>query len=148
MRMLVSTTMMTVGGTRFTKSSGSSCADAVAVHHMVMPTHTTAAARRRARAAVCPWLLVARISLHSQVAGSGVHLHVRERLARSLYRCLSRPLVQLLLAALRDLAALDLGTRRARHRHFDGLPGPARAERLGADRQRAVRVHQGIAVRR
>ncbi len=46
--MLVSTTMMTVGGTRLTNCSGSSCAEAVAVHHIVMPRQTSAPARRRA----------------------------------------------------------------------------------------------------
>ena len=45
--MPVSTTMMTVGGTRFTNSSGSSCADAVVDHRN---TRKAAAARAQGAA--------------------------------------------------------------------------------------------------
>jgi hypothetical protein len=47
----VSNTTMTVGGTRFRKRSGSSCAEAVADHHSVaaMVRQTMPAARRACR---------------------------------------------------------------------------------------------------
>src|SRR5262245_54127304 len=76
------------------------------------------------------------------------HPRVGNRLARGLYRRLARALIQLFLTALRDLSALDFRARRPRDRDLDDLPGPARADRLGVEREHAVRVVEGIAVRR
>ena len=153
MRTDVSMTMMTVGGTRLMKSSGSSCAKA---RGRTRDEHVSAAktprqsspggARARRRGVV-------RAADRSCV---GVCHHCTTRLPVDVFirmlvsvlpgrldRRLPRALVQLFLTALRDLAALDFGSRRARDGHLDDLVRAGRPEGFGVERERAVESTSG-----
>src|SRR5687767_15433098 len=74
------------------------------------------------------------------------HPRVGNRLARRLHRRLARALIQLFLAALRNLSAFDFRARRARDSDFDDLPRAACADRFRVEREHAVRIRERVAV--